>query len=249
MIVFLLSHTPLTFAYWKPEGNMKWNIGYATRPSVDKSTVAYNIDMESTPKTYIDEVHILGGKVICYFSAGTFESWRSDAHSFDENVKGKQLIDWPDERWLDVRSPSVRNIMTNRIRVASQKQCDAVDPDNVDGYQNPSGFPLTYSDQLAYNKFLMETAHRYNMSVSLKNNVDQIVDLITYADFHVNEECVKYNECVKTKPFITRNKTVFSIEYSGSKKRICQNAKKYHLNTLITSVSLDGKSVYCNYSN
>ena len=33
------------------------------------------------------------------------------------------------------------------------------EPDNVDGFANGSGFPLTSSDQLAYNRFLATEAH------------------------------------------------------------------------------------------
>lgn len=42
--------------------------------------------------------------------------------------------------------------MQARLDLAVQKGCDGVEPDNVDGYQNNSGFPLTAQDQLAYNR-------------------------------------------------------------------------------------------------
>ena len=100
-----------------------------------------------------------GKKVICYFSAGTFEdgdSRRPDSGDFPDYVKGHTLKDWHDEKWLDIRKSVVRPIMTARLKLARDKGCDGVEPDNVDGYQpvSKSGFHLQPSDQLTYNKWL-----------------------------------------------------------------------------------------------
>lgn len=240
-----VSFIPFVFAYWKPMGRLTWNIGYEQPPNILRDISVYNIDMEDVSINYINKVHQNGGKVICYFSAGTFENWRSDAYNFPKIIKGNNLNDWAGEKWLNIRHPILRDIMTQRIQTGYQKGCDAIDPDNVDGYQNPTGFNLTYYDQYIYNKFLMDTAHLYNMSVSLKNNLDQIKDLILYADFAVNEQCVKYNECDKLKPFLEMNKTIFHIEYNGSKNKICKQSKKYNMSTIITNLFLNGESIFC----
>ena len=52
--------------------------------------------------------------------------------------------------------------------IAVQKGCDGVDPDNVDGYTNKTGFPLTAKDQLAYNKFLAQEATHQKFSYRFK---------------------------------------------------------------------------------
>ena len=44
--------------------------------------------------------------------------------------------------------------MTKRLDQCRQKGFDGVEADNVDGYSNSSGFPLTAAHQLAYNRFL-----------------------------------------------------------------------------------------------
>lgn len=53
---------------------------------------------------------------------------------------------WP-EWWLDLHSPScvsnVQSIMAGRIKLAKEKGCDAVDPDNVDSYHNEPGWDTT----------------------------------------------------------------------------------------------------------
>jgi hypothetical protein len=58
------------------------------------------------------------------------------------------LMVGPGENWLDIRSDNVSLIMKKRIDLAVQKGCDGVEPDNMDGYSNHSGFSLTFEEQL-----------------------------------------------------------------------------------------------------
>jgi hypothetical protein len=68
------------------------------------------------------------------------------------------------------------------------KGFDAVDPDNMDGYQNDSGFPeMSGTDQIKYNKMIADAAHSLGLAAGLKNDVDQIVELEASYDFFVNE--------------------------------------------------------------
>jgi len=52
----------------------------------------------------------------------------------------------------------------------------------VDGYDNGTGFSITYDDQIAYNVFLANAAHQRGLSVALKNDLGQIVDLDAWMD-------------------------------------------------------------------
>ncbi len=62
---------------------------------------------------------------------------------------GAPLDDFPDERWLDVRRLDLlHRPLPARLDTCRAKGFDAVEPDNVDGYANDSGFPLTAADQL-----------------------------------------------------------------------------------------------------
>jgi hypothetical protein len=45
----------------------------------------------------------MGRKVICYFSAGSYENWRSDKNDFPSDVLGNKLEHWEGEKWLDIR--------------------------------------------------------------------------------------------------------------------------------------------------
>lgn len=74
-------------------------------------------------------------KVICYFSAGSHETWRADAGSYASTDYGAALdARWTGEYWVNVRSSNVRAIMKKRIERAAAAGCHAVDPDNVNGY-------------------------------------------------------------------------------------------------------------------
>lgn len=71
--------------------------------------------------------------VICYFSAGSYENWRSDKDKFLPSDYGKNMT-WPGENWINVKSDNVKKIMAARIEQAAKAGCHAVDPDNVDGF-------------------------------------------------------------------------------------------------------------------
>lgn len=94
----------------------------------------FDIDLFDTPKETIQQLHALGKKVICYFSAGSYENWRPDASEFKPEDLGHNLDGWPGEKWLKLSSDNVRRIMKERMKMAVEKGCDGVDPDNVDAY-------------------------------------------------------------------------------------------------------------------
>jgi len=208
---------------------------------------AYDIDLFDSAPELIEALHHAGRHVICYFSAGSYESWRPDASTFQPADKGRKLSGW-NERWLDIRSANVRAIMRGRLDLAAQKGCDAVDPDNVDGYTNRTGFPLTAADQLAYNIFLATEAHSRSLGVGLKNDLDQIPELVSYFEFAVSEQCDQYHECEALSPFITSGKPVLNIEYkkrylrsAHARARLCAKSASLGLYTLILPRDLNDK--------
>lgn len=126
---------------WQPAVNSSWQIilqSSISLPSSAKSVTPdveiFDIDMFDNSNSTIETLHRLGKKVICYFSAGSYEPGRPDSSQFKKADLGKELDGWPGEYWLNLNSTNVRNIMTKRIQLAAAKGCDAIDPDNVDGY-------------------------------------------------------------------------------------------------------------------
>ncbi|MEX1311304.1 MAG: endo alpha-1,4 polygalactosaminidase [Candidatus Sulfomarinibacteraceae bacterium] len=99
----------------------------------------------------------------------------------------------------------------------------------ADGYQNVTGFPLTSADQLVFNRWLADQAHRRGLSVGLKNDLDQVVDLVADFDWALDEQCFEYAECHLLRPFIDAGKAVFGVEYTGDHLVFCPyfNALEY----------------------
>jgi hypothetical protein len=230
------------------DATWQWQLqpGASGKLNTDYDVEVYDLDLVDTPQEVIDDLHVQGRAVICYFSAGTYESFRDDADQFPASALGKPLEDHPTERWLDVRDGRLRQIMDARLDLAVAKQCDGVEPDNVDGYANDSGFALTDRDQLAYNRYLANAARQRGLSVGLKNDLDQVPALVDYFDFAVNEECHEYEECDTLAPFIDAGKPVFSAEYAdeyvnntAARAEVCASAANLNIRTLILPLDLD----------
>ncbi len=226
---------------WQLQGTV--NTGY--------DADVYDIDLFDSSAVLIQGLHNAGRYVVCYFSAGSYEDWRPDAGDFTSADLGNSLDGWPGERWLDIGSANVRNIMAARLDLAVQKGCDGVEPDNVDGYSNATGLPLTAAGQLDYNRFLAQQAHQRNLVVALKNDVDQAAALVDDFDFTVNEECHAYSECDALNVFIDAGKPVFNAEYDSqyvnngsARQQLCADALAKGFSTLVLPLGLDDSFRY-----
>ncbi len=225
---------------------VSWQIQYTGAINVDLNVEMFNLDLFDTPPDIIETLHQRGIFVMCYFSAGSYEDWRPDASRFPSEILGKEMMGWLGERWLDIRRLDVlAPIMEARLELAVQKGCDGVDPDNVNGYVNDSGFPLTYEDQLAYNIFLAQAAHARGLAIGLKNDLAQIPDLLPYFDWMLNEECFTFRECDQLLPFVQSGKPVFVIEYQLPPQAFCSQANQMSLNALHKNLELDAYRTDC----
>ena len=92
--------------------------------------------------------------------------------------------------------------------------CDGVEPDNVDGDTNDTGFDLTSGDTLDFNRFIAAAAHERDPLVGLKNADRHVPDLVDDVDVAVNEQCHQFDECDASIPFIDQGKPVFNAEYA-----------------------------------
>jgi hypothetical protein len=212
---------------WVPPADATWQ--YQLQGKIDTSVDAdvYGVDLFDTPKSKIDKLHADGRHAVCYVSAGSWERWRPDADDFPESVLGKKLDGWPGERWLDIRQIDVLGpIMSARLEICVAKNFDAVDFDNVEGYRNDTGFPLSGADQIAYNTWLADAAHAHGLSVGLKNDLGQIDELEPAFDFAVNEQCFQYDECDRLGPFLDAGKNVIIIEYKSKLGQFCDDAQE-----------------------
>jgi len=245
-------------ARWKPNQYMSWNIALGSEVDISNEPAEIlEIDLEKG-KSLIEKYHSLGKKVICYFSGGTIEDYRDDYKQYAavDGLVRNVYSAWPDERWLDYRVSGIKPLIKARMEMAVQNKCDAIDVDNVDGYQiddvkNWSN-PLTKEDAITFTKWLGETAHSYGLSIGLKNCLDIVDTVGGYYDFAVNEGCVRRNECHWYKNFLATGKPVLGITYNGlsaNREALCKNLNGLPISMIIkestklvqSSVVFDGK--------
>ncbi len=233
-------------SWYKPKPGITWQWQLSGTINTGYDVDLYDIDLEETPKKTIEKLHNKGVKVICYFNAGAYEPYRSDSEQFPKSSLGRIMEGWEDERWLDISNyQEFSNIMLARLDMAVEKGCDGVEPDNIHGYQENTGFHLTYDDQLRYNKWLAGEAHKRNLAIALKNDGEQAKDLVDHFDFAVVEECFQYDECDPYNEFIRKDKAVLGVEYELPKRDFCDEADRRNFSWLKMDLDLDGSRTSC----
>jgi len=198
----------------------------------------------------IDQLHSQGRIVICYIDT-VYEDYRPESANFTTAILGNDLVGWPGEQWVDIRSTLVRSIMLSRLELAASKGCDAIEWDDVDAYENNPGFPLTSDDQINFNSFLANNTHEQGLSVGLKNDVDQIEFLVDFYDWALDESCYEYDECNTLIPFVNQSKAVFGTEYvqapddGTNYTAFCPYFNTLNMTWLVKNISLDAWVLPC----
>jgi hypothetical protein len=214
---------------------------------VDTSVDApvYDIDGVENGPDVVRALHAKGRKVICYVNAGAAENFRPDHGAFPPSVLGASN-GWNGERWLDIRRLDLlRPLMAARFDTCRKSGFDAVEADLVDGYTADTGFPLSAADQLAYNRMLADLAHQRGLSIGLKNDLDQIPQLVGVFDFAVNEECARYGECDTLTPFIRAGKAVLHVEYDLDTAGFCAETTALRFSSMRKNLTLDAPRWSC----
>ena len=206
----------------------------------------------------VQALHVRGARVIGYIDAGTAETWRPDfpeMQAFDQSCDGclfgNPLSSFPDEYWLNINN-DMRGINPNtgesqttrrflleemqaRVKEAKLIGVDAIEFDDVDGYQSRSGLSISAGSQLKYNAALANLAHRQGLSVGLKNDRDQAAALQPYFDFGIEEECWQFDECGAMQAWPSQyGKAVFDVEYELDPADFCpqSNSPQFDFNSI-----------------
>lgn len=256
LLLTLASPANAADAWWQPKASQKLTLHWALEGAINVNNPKHigerdfngavlprpnvlDIDGEYNTAATVNTLHARGQKVICYFDAGVYETYRSDAAKFPKSVIGKADQGWDGSYWLDIRQLSILlPIMESRIQMCADKSFDAIEPDEIDGWENASGFPLKYSDQVTYNKAIAGLAHKHGLAVVQKGDLIQTQDLVSAFDATLNEECVQYNECrnpynpvtdreqLGLQAYSNVDKAVWLSEYKASVySKMCTQAK------------------------
>lgn len=206
--------------YWQLSGTVP----------LDRSETVYDIDGFDNTSQTVATLKNANKYVIAYFSAGTYEDWRSDEANFPPAVLGNTVDGWAGERWLDVRALStLRPIMEARADLAKSKGFDAIEWDNIDGYLNSTGFTISAAQQVAYVRMLADICHARGMAAIQKNLPDQVAALVSYFDGCLAEEAYRYSEVTPYLAYPQAGKPLWVIEYTGTLNCADAQAKGIYL--------------------
>lgn len=202
----LLAEVRATGAYWD------WQLTSPVDYSIDVEILV--LDLDETTSLDIASLKARGVKTVCYVSVGTAENYRDDFDSFPRDVLGKTYGDWPDERFLDIRARDIlMPIMKARIDACAAMGFDAIEPDNMDIWDNDTGFALTASDQVRYMTEIADYVRFKGLQIAQKNAPDFVDAYVGRFDFAIVEGCFQYEECDAYDPYLAAGKDVLAAEY------------------------------------
>jgi hypothetical protein len=234
--------------YWKPPAGATWQWQLSEQVDTPLKVDVYDIDWEVDRAT-VDKLHAAGIKVICYVSVGSWEDFRPDAEDFPKAVIGKDYDGWPGEKYVDIRSPELRAVMSARFDVCQQKGFDAIEPDNQDVYElgADSGFPLTKQDGVDYAKWLATSAHSRGMGIGQKNAASITKEIVAIYDWALTESCYSDgNWCGDVEAYVDAGKPVFMCEYEQTSfNAACAAWQKRQFSPILKGLDLDAPVTFC----
>lgn len=190
-----------------------WSIQYEGK-IVRRGKDFHIVDLFDVSDSDLAALKADGTRPIAYFSS-QYEDWRRDAGQFPAADLGNSLDGGKGERWVNTRSPAVRQIMLARLDEARNRGFYGVDIDNVDIYEFQTGFPNSRADAADYVLFLSREAHRRGLKFGLKNATDLIQSVAGSVDYYVNEQCHEFDEA---HVYSGVGRPVFNIEYRPLKR-------------------------------
>lgn len=236
-------------AAWKPAANLSWQLQYINRLDTSVRADVYKIDLFDTRPETIAALKAGGKRAVCYVNAGAWEDWRPDAARFPQAALGKVYEGWPGERWIDIRNiEALAPVMLARLDLCRDKGFDGVVLDNVNSYTHRTGFALSAVDQLRYNAWLANEAHRRGLAVGMNNNAEQARELAPYFDWALAEGCLSEGWCQSLRAFSELGKPVVVVEYTDSRPRFamfCRQASALQLSVLAKKRELDAYRMDC----
>jgi hypothetical protein len=232
-------------AWWRPPVRQSWQWQLTTPVDRSVDVQVYDIDYEHNDAAVVVALHSAGRRVVCYLEVGAMESFRPDAARFAASIVGNVVPGYPDERYVDIRSPLLRPIIEARFDTCKNKGFDAIEPDIDDSYLSPTGFPLTRADQITFNTWFAAAAHARGLAILLKNGSGLAADFATVMDGALVEQCFQYTECAAFSAFIALGKPVFEVEYALPRSAFCAQANALEFNAMRKKVNLDATREPC----
>ncbi|HUD78651.1 MAG TPA: endo alpha-1,4 polygalactosaminidase [Streptosporangiaceae bacterium] len=186
-----------------------WQIGRVTplQRTAKRAVDIYDIDGFLTTAAQVRAIHgswqaatLPHPKAICYLDLA-WEDYRPDASPgqvFPADTLGAVYYGYPEERWVDFRQlDALKPMIDERLEMCARKGFDAVELDDIDGFDPPSttGFHLTPGDAQNFLAYAFNEIHRLGMTGLWKNSPYLSWWGRDYADGAIVEECYLYQQC------------------------------------------------------
>lgn len=226
----------------------------------------------------VQALHASGKYSICYVEAGAYQTGFPDASDFaaaDYGHASSQyaMQGWPGEWWFDISgfanyvagqtsslsgaAVDIASGLDKRIAWCAREGQDALEPDDLDGYTNPSatgiaggGWRLTQADAVGFERWLADDAHAHGLAIFQKNDpADAAVDAPVF-DGMIIEECnVGQDACAgpggDATPYLQAGKPVLDAEYTQDGQSVaafCPSDIAAGIAGALFDVSLSGRS-------
>ena len=235
-----------SMASWRPSPGSTFHMQLTGPLDTSLDADVYVVDGENTSDGELDELKARG-RVLCYFSAGSWEPWRQDAAAFPDSALGAPVEGYPEERWLDVRDGGVRENIEGRVERFFGKGCDGVAPGLLASHPADSGIPLTSSDQLDYAHFVAVAAHARGMAVAYSGADAWTQTLEPDFDLGLSVGCLSRGTCDAWLVIRQAGKAVFLVETGdeGDLDRVCAEARALGFDAILTDQNLSGFRLVC----
>jgi hypothetical protein len=212
----------------------------------DVAAELFVIDLFDISRAQIDALHARGKVVVAFVAAGSFEPWRPDVDALPEAAIGNPLPGYPDEAWLDVRDPSVRQLLVGRLTLAADKGFDGVLLVSLDAYLADSGFGLSAADQLAYNLWLAERAAQAGLVAGISSDWQHAAQLAARYAFAIHVNCVADQRCAELDAYRAEGRAVFDLETRfDDSASVCAAANRLRLPVTLKRESFDAWFLAC----
>ncbi len=244
----------------------EWILESDAIPATPPAVAYVGVDLYDVDAAWIEAAHAQGTTVWCYMSVGSAERYRDDVAELEaidaqlraegrEGAIGRPLEGWAGERWLNVRAyEAFMPVMRARVALCAEKGFDMVEFDNVDAWDNNTGFDVTQDEQVAYLQALVSVAEEFGLLPILKNGTELPIEDALRARFGglLMEACVLYDFCDAGAPFEALGLPVWNVEYpdewvcdeerSLSVAAVCADAPR---TTLLKRWDLNADTVVC----
>ncbi len=231
-------------ARWVPAPDAKFDLQFSTPMQLQRQVDFMVLDLADALPDEITTVKNNGAAAVCYFNGGSIDVEDEDFDSVAPLVIGRKLETEPTARWLDLRNiDEIAPMIRGRLDRCRDKGFDAALIGNLENYLFRSGFPIGERQQIAFNRFIADEAHKRGLSIGLWNSRSQIAPLADSYDFILVSGCFEDGWCNETGAFIEMGKPAFVVEFAESSRgdvEFCSANQTFGTMGIIKRRILDG---------